>query len=124
MDVTTRPSVATDREFAQRTHHAAYRDVVERQFGTWLEEEQDHFFAAGWGDAAHQIVLCDGTPCGSLGIDEYRDHVGVREIVIAPEFQGRGIDSLVLEHVMERASHRGLPVRLGTFHTNRAAVLY
>ena len=33
-----------DFEFGRFVHHAAYQDVVTRQFGSWEEKIQDGFF--------------------------------------------------------------------------------
>jgi hypothetical protein len=33
--ITRRRATAADTAWARRVHHAAVRDVVERQFGTW-----------------------------------------------------------------------------------------
>ena len=124
MEISRRPATEADLDLARRIHHDAYRDAVERQFGRWVESEQDRFFAAGWADASHEIVLCDGEPCGYVCIEERADDVHVRELVIRPELQGRGIGTALLGQAIERARGRGVPVRLGTFHRNRAAGLY
>jgi ribosomal protein S18 acetylase RimI-like enzyme len=124
MEIGRRPATETDRDLARRVHHEAYRDAVERQFGRWVEAEQDRFFAAAWVAARHEIVLCDGQPCGYVCVEECADDVHVRELVIMPEFQGRGIGTALLGEALERARGRGVPVRLGTFHHNRAAELY
>jgi len=39
-----RPATTADTEFARFTHHAAYHDVVVRQFGNFDERMQDNFF--------------------------------------------------------------------------------
>ena len=124
MKLTRRPALPSDVAFARRTHHEAYREAVERQFGAWDEARQDRFFDGDWAAASFEILLCDGEPCGYLCVEEHPDHVLVREIVLAPAFQGRGIGSTVLRETQELARARGVPVRLGTFHTNRAADLY
>ena len=56
MQVTTRPAQDADTPFARAVHHAAYRDVVERQFGPWNEAAQDQYFATGWDPTTCQIV--------------------------------------------------------------------
>jgi Ser/Thr protein kinase RdoA (MazF antagonist) len=122
--VTLRPATAADTELARRVHHAAYRDVVERQFGPWEDAAQDAFFAADWGDATFEIILAGGTPCGYTCIEERDADLHVRELVIAPAFQGRGIGSALLRQVQRRARARGVPVHLGTFTQNRALALY
>lgn len=43
-----RPATSSDTEFARTTHHAAYRDVVSRQFGAWDEALQDRLFEEKW----------------------------------------------------------------------------
>ena len=98
--------------------------MVERQFGPWVEEQQDRYFETDWALATFEIVLSDGIPCGYVCIEDRDDDIHVREIVLAPEYQGRGIGSSILREVMERARTRRVPVRLGTQHKNRALGLY
>jgi GNAT superfamily N-acetyltransferase len=45
-------------------------------------------------------------------------------LVIDPASQGQGIGTQLLEDVFERASARGVPVRLRTQRLNRAVNLY
>jgi ribosomal protein S18 acetylase RimI-like enzyme len=124
MEVTRRPALETDTDFARLVHHQAYRDVSERQFGPWNEKEQDEYFQGDWAPAAFDIVLCDGIPCGYICVDDRNYDLHIGELVLLPEFQGQGIGSSLLRDVMERARRRGVPVRLQTFQVNRAVDLY
>jgi ribosomal protein S18 acetylase RimI-like enzyme len=124
MDIALRPATDADTEFARRVHHGAYRDVVERQFGPWDDAAQDRYFARDWRDATFEIILADGRPCGYACLEDRAADVHVRELVIAPEFQGRGIGTALLRRVQQRARDRGVPVHLGTFAQNRALALY
>ena len=124
MKETRRPALETDTDFARFVHHQAYREVSERQFGPWDEEEQDEYFNADWSSATYEIVLCDAVPCGYVCIEDREDNIHVHELVLLPEFQGQGIGSSLLRQLMERASRRRVPVRLGTFRANRALNLY
>ena len=124
MHITRYPASATDREFARSVHHRAYREVAVRRYGPWDEKAQDEFFAEDWSEAAFEIILCDGVPCGYLCVEDREGDIHVRELVIDPEFQGKGIGTYILREVMGRARVRQVPVRLGTFHENRAAELY
>lgn len=125
MDITTQKAQESDLDFARETHHHAYRRVVEAEFGVWDDALQDRLFLNDWRGRDHDIVLCDGTPCGYYCV-EYRAHdVHVREIVIHPDWQGRGIATRLLNQVRAEARRRTLPVRLGTFRSNsRALGLY
>src|SRR5688500_8878665 len=124
MNVTRRPATEADAIFAREAHHGAYREASERQFGPWDEARQDRFFASEWADGKLEIVEVDGVPCGYVRIEERDDDFHVREIVIHPHFQGRGIGTGVLRETQERARAKGVPIVLGTFLTNRAADLY
>ena len=124
LGVIRRAATETDRAFARRTHHLAFRDLVERQFGPWVEEQQDDFFESAWRAAAHEIVLSDGVPCGYVCVEDRAAEVHLRELAVLPIYQGRGIGTSVLESVLTHARVRRVPVRLGTHLANRAANLY
>jgi ribosomal protein S18 acetylase RimI-like enzyme len=122
--VSTRQAQEDDREFARRAHHAAYREVVERQFGPWDEAMQDRFFGNEWNPEQKQILRFDGADCGYCVVEHRPYDIHVRELVIHPDFQGRGIGTQFLQRLQKRAEESGVPVRLGTFHQNHAVRLY
>jgi len=124
MGLTTRPATDSDTAFARETHHGAYREVVLAQYGSWVDADQDRYFENNWREATFDIILSDDTPCGYVAVEYRTDDVHIRELVIHPKWQGRGIGTAFLKQVMESASQKGLPVRLGTFHRNRALKLY
>ena len=122
MTVTTRPATAADTAFARTVHHAAYRDVVIRQFGPWDEAVQDRFFEGDWNGAQFDIILVDGKPCGYTAVEERPDDIHIRELVIHPDHQGKGVGSAFLHRIMQEAASRGVPIRLGTFLQNEGSI--
>jgi GNAT superfamily N-acetyltransferase len=122
--VVRRAATEADRAFARHTHHLAYRDVVVHQFGAWVDDQQDRFFESSWAAMPHEIIVCDGEPCGYVCVEDRPDDVHLRQLVLAPDYQGRGIGASVLESVMGHARARGVPLRLSTPRANRAANLY
>src|SRR5260370_42443772 len=84
--ITRRAATVADRAFACRTHHLAYRDIVERQFGAWVEEQQDGFFHSSWAAQPHEIVLFEGEPCGYVCVENRPADVHLRELVLAPHY--------------------------------------
>jgi ribosomal protein S18 acetylase RimI-like enzyme len=124
MDVTLRPATAADTDFARAVHHAAYGEVVVRQFGAWDERQQDDFFAAAWNAGGHEIILVAGTPVGYCAIEDREQDIHLRELVIAPASQGQGIATRLLRQLQDKALRALKPIRLGTFTQNRALVLY
>ena len=122
--LTRRPATAGDTDFARDAHHRGYRQVSERQFGPWDEAFQDEAFAREW--TAHPVEILEwfGDRAG-WAIDEDRDDdVHIRELIVHPEFQGRGVGTALLREAMDLARRRGVPVHLGTFIVNRALQLY
>jgi len=119
-----RPATSEDTEFARISHHEAYREVVSRQFGAWDETLQDRLFEEKWIPDQFEIVLYDGNPCGFLSIEDRPDHIYVSEIVIVPQFQGRGVGSRLLNEEMQRGRETKSPLRLQVLKANRAIELY
>ena len=124
MTITTRPATDADTEFAREVHHAAYREVVIRQFGPWDDKEQDQHFLGDWTGAHFDIIMANGTSCGYSAVENRAEDIHVRELVIHPAHQGKGIGSFFLRQVMARGKERGVPVRLGTFHQNYRALAF
>jgi GNAT superfamily N-acetyltransferase len=122
--ITRRPATPADTSWARRLHHAAVRDVVERQFGSWDQALQDRYFHDDWTAGGFDVIEYDGTPCGYVCIEERPADVNVREIDIDPAFQRRGIGTAMIAHAIELARERGVPVVLRTLHENHAARLY
>ena len=81
-------------------------------------------FGKDWAAADHEILLCDGVPCGYVSVEKHTDHVHVRELVVLPEFQGRGIGTAFLEGVMDDAKAGQVSVRLGVLQQSRAVSFY
>jgi len=48
MEISRRPATPADESIARELHERGYRDVVVRQFGSWNQEQQQHFFAEKW----------------------------------------------------------------------------
>ena len=124
MKITTRPATIHDKSFAREAHHLAYRDVVVRQFGPWNETVQDQFFENKWAHARFAILLVDGEPCGVADVENQTEKILIHELVIHTHFQEKGIGTVFLQQVIERAKALNVPVRLQVLLKNRAIALY
>jgi len=122
--ISTRITTEADTDFVRRTHHAAYRDVIERQFGSFDEKMQDDFFASIWKHGAYEILLKGDKEIGFCFIEHYSDHTFIRELVLLPEFQGQGIGSNVLRRAIEESKTNNIPIKLRVLIKNRAQHLY
>lgn len=121
---TLHPADETDKEQIRHLSERCYRDVVERQFGAWDVEAQRPFFEQKWATLTYQKVLIDGLFAGALAIVRETDQVTLSEILIAPEFQGRGIGTEILLDVLKSSADCQMPVKLQVLHQNRAMALY
>ena len=113
-----------DRSFFIHVHHAAYRDMIEAEFG-WDQKLQDHNAGKEFDTGGINIILANDQQVGVVAWDEYPDHVWLKELLILPEYQGKGIGSKVIENTKAMARDLGKELRLRTLKENlRAKSLY
>jgi ribosomal protein S18 acetylase RimI-like enzyme len=122
--VQRRPALVDERASLRAIHHAAYREVVERQFGRWDPDQQDRYFEADWDDASPEAIEYNGALVGYCAVEDRDTYIHIRELVIDPRSQNLGIGSAILREAMRQAEARGVPVILGTLIENRAGGLY
>ncbi|MEK7185507.1 MAG: GNAT family N-acetyltransferase [Patescibacteria group bacterium] len=122
--ITKRIATESDTEFARKVHHSAYHGVVVRQFGNWDEKIQDDFFAKSWKPETHEIIYFNGVACGYCCIEYKPDYIFASELVILPEFQGRGIGSEILNKLKQESEQKKIPIKLQVFKENQARHLY
>ena len=120
----TRPATPADMPFLRNLHHAAYRDLVARQFGTWDEREQDRFFEQSLRDADYQVIFDGAVAVGAVGTSLHTDHLFLAELQILPEHQNRGIGTLILKAQIQRATELERPLGLQVLRENRAKGWY
>lgn len=122
--ISRRKATNKDKELARRIHHMGYHDVVIEQFGEWDEDKQDHFFDNDWEKGGFEIINCNGALCGYMAVDDNESDITFRELVISPDYQGMGIGSSIIKEFINKAKGRNIPLRLQTFHENKALNLY
>jgi ribosomal protein S18 acetylase RimI-like enzyme len=124
VSVQRRPARDSDQAIARQIHHRAFRDVVERQFGSWDEAAQDDFFDREWDRQAHEILVVDGEPAGYAAVEHRDDHIFIHNIVLDPAAQGRGAGTALLIEILDAGRATSRTVRLQVLHENRAVGLY
>jgi ribosomal protein S18 acetylase RimI-like enzyme len=122
--VIRRAATEADVEFARKTHHAAYRDVIVQQFGNFDEKVQDEFFAKSWNPQTHEVLVSGDSEIGYCSIEHFPDHIFAHELVLLPEFQGKGIGTKILQELLEEAKAKNIPIRLQVLKENQAQHLY
>jgi ribosomal protein S18 acetylase RimI-like enzyme len=123
--ITKRQATPEDENFAQRTHHDAYEDVIKLQFpDTEYEILQPDYFKRTWNPEKYSIILDNESPCGLLWIEHKPDCIFVYELVVSKEFQNEGIGTKVLSDILHEANQSQMPVELDVLKKNKALLLY
>lgn len=119
-----RQAKEADRDWLWQTKSRCLRRYVEQTYGPWDEDVQRARFDASFEPTEIQIVSVDGRDAGFLATRRQPDEIQLFNIMIAPEFQNRGIGSAVLKELLAEARGRGVPVRLQVMKVNPARGLY
>lgn len=124
MNILLIPALEKDRSFFIRTHHLAYRTVVEGMFG-WDEDRQNAFANADFDEGHPYLIHYQGNAVGILGWQEKSDHIWLESFFILPDLQNKGIGRFLLQQFIDKADAKNLPLRLQTLRRNdRAQKLY
>jgi GNAT superfamily N-acetyltransferase len=124
MQWTLRPAMAADKAFLRELRFRAYREVVQWQFGKWVEAEQERWFEESLKAAHFVIVEVGDVRIGTFGMHETAEQVRLVELQILPEWQNAGIGSALLGREIARATRLHKPLTLRVLRQNRARYLY
>jgi ribosomal protein S18 acetylase RimI-like enzyme len=114
-----------DRPWLYELKIDAYRDVVERQFGSWDESLQRRIFDESWRPLSWRIISVDETDVGLLAVEDREEELWLAEIQLSRTARGRGLGSRIIEDLLDRARGGGKPLRLHVLRENhRARGLY
>ena len=122
--LSSRPASVDDFDFLWRLQCEAMRPNVERQFGPWDEKFQRELFDESTKPEVHEIIDFDREPIGCQWVRALPDALELERLQLLPGFQGRGIGTLVMQRLIEKANAAGLPVRLQVFRTSPAGRFY
>jgi ribosomal protein S18 acetylase RimI-like enzyme len=122
--ISKRTATESDTDFVHQTECISYKDVVVRQFGSWDDEKHNELFNKTWKPEKYEILSSNGTDCGFISIERNKEYIFIHEIVLLPEFQGKGIGSSLVKEIIQEASLKNIPVRLQVLKENQAQHLY
>ena len=117
------PASDADYEFSFRVKKVAEGDLVRRYFG-WDETVQRDFHMKEWTERRPDIIWSCGVRVGTVAVRESGDCIEIGQFFILPEFQNRGLGTVILQEAVQRADERGLVARLAFLNGNRAESLY
>ena len=124
MDFTLRQAGAGDCEWMWATKTRCLRAYIEETYGAWDEDTQRARFDATYLPEEIQIVSVAGRDAGFIAVRRDRDVIQLFNLMVAPEFQNRGLGGALLRQLLREAQARRLPVRLQVMKVNPARHLY
>ena len=116
--VSVEPATAADHEWLYRLHEQAHRDLVERAYGPWEENQQRDFFRPLVEDHEVHLITTGEQRIGAVYLGTRDDDVWLELIEVAPEFQRRGVGTSALRWVGERAAKQGRGTLLQVHRVN------
>lgn len=128
-----RPETADDEAFLYRLYVSTREP--EMRMVDWPNEQKIAFlrqqfqaqtahYKQHYNGADFSIVLHDGKPAGRLYIHHNKNDVRIMDILLAPEYRGTGIGTLLLQDILERAAAEGHSVSIHVEQENPALRLY
>jgi GNAT superfamily N-acetyltransferase len=121
--ITTRNATYQDEGFLWDLKIASMRRYVEQVYG-WEDKAQRGFFEKGFHPETIQIIQHDGHDVGMYELQERDDDWFLARIEILPEYQNRGIGTVVIKRMIDAVAATDKPFRLQVFKVNPARKLY
>jgi GNAT superfamily N-acetyltransferase len=122
-DVGLRPGTAGDYRFALALYLATMRPYTE-ELMVWDEVKQRNSFEALWQAESVRMVTFQRKVIGWLQVAENQTEVLLQQFFISPEYQGRGIGTVVLDRLLLEWDLRKKPIKLTVLKNNPARRLY
>ncbi len=121
--VTRRNGSSEDYQFLWDLHLATMREYVDQTWG-WDDAFQRDHFASNFDASIIEILEIDENPVGFISIVRLPEGLFLREIAVAPPFQGNGIGTRFIREFISQAKECGVPADLQVLKVNPARTLY
>ena len=122
--IALRPATEADYDFLYHLSSVTMREYVEAEWG-WDDDWQEARFRSTFRPSRWQVVVVDGEDAGAFALDDSPGGRFLSNVYILPQYQGRGIGTLLLTRLMGDAFGRGMSVTLSVLKVNeRARRLY
>jgi GNAT superfamily N-acetyltransferase len=79
--------------------------------------------ANDFGAAVDEVILLDGEPIGRLAVEQLDQEIRCHELALLPEYRNRGIGTMILRALQERAATAKSILRLKIIRFSRAVNL-
>ena len=125
-----RPVNSNDEEFLLSVYHSTRAEELAQAtwqpgqleaFVKWQFELQRAEYQARYPDAEYDLILVDDRPAGRIWIGRDAEQIRLLDIAVLPEFQNRGVGTLLLRWLIEESKAANKTLRHMVFVLNNDA---
>ena len=98
-----------------------WADGQQDLFVKWQFDLQRREYDARFPEAEYNVILVDDHPAGRIWIGRDAEQIRLLDIALLPEFQNRGVGTLLLRRLIDEARVAGKPLRHMVFVLNNEA---
>ena len=133
MDLTLRPVAPDDETFLFELYQHAHSQELPIEHLDANQREmifkmqflaQQQTYSAQYPGAEDKIILLDGQRVGRVLVERRESEIQGIDLAVLPEFQNKGIGSIIVRDLMAEAGATGRPFRISVVKANRAGELY
>lgn len=100
---------------------AEWAEGQKEMFLRWQFNLQRREYDVRFPDAAYHLIVVDQRPAGRIWVGSDDEQIRVLDIALLPEFQNRGVGTVLLRRLMQEASKQGKALRHMVFVLNNDA---
>src|ERR1041385_2094236 len=128
--VELRPVAESDEDFLVKVYASTREDELAQT--AWTEDHKETFLRWQLGlqrreyesrlpDGEYRVILVDQQPAGRIWVGADEEQIRLLDIALLPDFQNRGVGTVLVEQLKNEAQHVGKPLRHMVFVLNNNA---
>lgn len=110
-----------DHDFIYNLKKTTMKDYVVKTWGSWDEDLQRILFSRELKAIEHQIIVVNNKKVGIFAFNMNETSIIVDEIQILPEYQGKGIGTLIFSDIISNAQKKEIEINLRVLKVNTIA---
>ena len=128
--LTLRPVTKEDEPFlvalygstrAEELAQVEWAEGQKEMFVRWQFDLQRREYDVRFPDAKYELIVIDSEPAGRIWTGEDPEQIRLLDIALLPEFQKRGVGTILLGELIKEATRAGKPLRHMVFVLNNDA---
>lgn len=128
--MTLRPVTADDDQFllsvydstrAEELAQAEWAEGQREAFLKWQFDLQRREYDTRFPDAEYNVIMIDNQPAGRIWIGRTDEQIRLLDIALLPQFQNRGVGTVLIRNLIDEAKMTGKRLRHMVFVLNNDA---